>query len=155
MTRSGSVRGLGSSCSPVGEPGEAPVKIRAPLSRSPPRPTRLPQPPSGLTRLRSHPRLGGDTFLRLEEERIRAFWLPHSLQLPGFLIDVLQIAGRLNSLRASLMDSEVVTLRGRDSRPHSNHSLTPCGPKAVSEFGLVGTLEGCLVLEVRHTKPGT
>lgn len=68
---------------------------------------------------------------------------------------VLQIAGRLNSLRASLMDSEVETLRGRDSRPHSYHNLTPCGPKAVSEFGLVGTLEGCLVLEVRHTKPGT
>ncbi|XP_064431937.1 uncharacterized protein LOC123857751 [Mirounga angustirostris] len=45
---------------------------------------------------------------------------------------VLQIAGRLNSLRASLVDSEVVTLGGReggrDSGPHSHHCLTPCGP---------------------------
>lgn len=46
---------------------------------------------------------------------------------------VLQIAGRLNSLSASLVDSEVVTLGGReggrDSGPHSHHCLTPCGPE--------------------------
>lgn len=51
-------------------------------------PSLAPRPPHPFTsRLRSRPRLGGDTFLRLEEERIRASWLPHSLQLPGFLID--------------------------------------------------------------------
>lgn len=46
---------------------------------------------------------------------------------------VLQIAGRLNSLCASLVDSEVVTLGGReggrDSGPHSHHCLTPRGPE--------------------------
>nr|XP_055161255.1 basic proline-rich protein-like [Nyctereutes procyonoides] len=46
---------------------------------------------------------------------------------------VLQIAGRLNSLRASRVDSELGTPGGReggrDSGPHSHHGLTPCGPE--------------------------
>lgn len=51
-------------------------------------PSLAPRPPHHFTSGQSpHPHLGGDTFLGLEEERIRASWLPHSLQLPGFLID--------------------------------------------------------------------
>lgn len=51
-------------------------------------PSLAPRPPHRFTSgLRPHPHLDGDIFLGLEEERIRASWLPHSLQLPGFLID--------------------------------------------------------------------
>lgn len=46
---------------------------------------------------------------------------------------VLQIAGRLNSLRASRVDSELGTPGGReggrDSGPRCHHGLTPCGPE--------------------------
>uniref|UniRef100_A0A673VPS3 Uncharacterized protein n=1 Tax=Suricata suricatta TaxID=37032 RepID=A0A673VPS3_SURSU len=51
-------------------------------------PSLAPRPPHHFTSgLRPHPCLGGDTFLGLEEERIRVSWLPYSFQLPGFLID--------------------------------------------------------------------